>query len=143
MSIIGEPIGRVDGRAKVTGAAKYAAEFSAERLCYAEIVMSTIARGRIARIDTSAARNASGVIAIITPNNAPKLPGADRRVTVMQDREVFYNNQPIALVIAQSLHQAQYGAALVRVTYDAEPALLDFEAGFPEGVPRQHTGIPG
>jgi xanthine dehydrogenase YagR molybdenum-binding subunit len=143
MSIIGEPISRVDGKLKVTGGAKYAAEFPAAQVCYAAMVMSRIPSGRLTRIDASDARNSPGVIAALTPDNAPKLPGAKRRITVLQDNEVFYNNQPIALVVADTLEQAHYGASLVHVSYASQPAKLNFEAGFPEGVPGSHNGIPG
>jgi xanthine dehydrogenase YagR molybdenum-binding subunit len=76
---IGEPIDRVDGRAKVTGAAKYAAEFPAEQLTYGYVVQSTIARGRITDIDTSAAEHCPGVLAVITYRNAPRLVQAGQQ----------------------------------------------------------------
>ena len=71
---IGEPLSRVDGPAKVTGAASYAAEFALPDLAYGAIVQSTIAKGRITAIDTAAAERAPGVLAVITHANAPKLP---------------------------------------------------------------------
>ena len=143
MGIIGEPLNRVDGTLKVTGAAKYAAEFQVPRLAYAVIVTSTIPSGRISSIDISPARRAPGVIAVLTPDNAPKLPGAERRLTVLQDHEVHYNNQPVAVVVAENLPQAQQAASIVRISYTPAPAKLDFEAGFPDSHPGSHVGIPG
>jgi xanthine dehydrogenase YagR molybdenum-binding subunit len=76
-SAIGKPMDRTDGRLKVTGAARYAAEFPMENLAHAVVVRSTIARGRIQSIDTSAAEKSAGVLAVITHLNAPKLATTD------------------------------------------------------------------
>jgi xanthine dehydrogenase YagR molybdenum-binding subunit len=143
MSMIGAPLSRVDGRAKVTGAARYTAEFSIAHLAHAVIVPSTISSGQISDLDAAAAEHASGVIAVMTPRNAPRLPGAERRITVLQDNNVYFNNQPIALVVAETLEQAQHAAELIKVRYDAKPAKLDFEAGFPSSYPGEHNGEPG
>src|SRR5436305_4903097 len=102
MSIaIGDPLARVDGEAKVTGAARYAAEFSIPGLAYASVVMSAIPSGRVTRFDTAESERAPGVIAVITPKNALRLRSPERRLTILQDDHVFYNNQPIAIVIAE------------------------------------------
>lgn len=133
---IGEPIIRVDGHAKVTGRAKYAAEFELPNLAHAVIVTSTIANGRIARMDTAVASRAPGVLTILTPANAPKLPPADvkppagRKLQLLQSDQVFYNNQPIAVVIAESLDDAFYAASLIDTRYAEQPPKLDFRAGF-------------
>lgn len=144
MSIaIGDPLARVDGPAKVTGTAKYAAEFPVRRLAYATQVVSTIPSGRITALDTAQAERAPGVIAVITPKNALKLAKSERRLTVLQDDQVFYQNQPIAVVVAETLEQAKYAGSLVRVRYETAPAKLDFKGGFPTGHPSQHNGEPG
>jgi xanthine dehydrogenase YagR molybdenum-binding subunit len=144
MSIsIGDPLLRVDGREKVTGTAKYSAEYHMPGLVYASLVMSTIPSGRVTRIDTAAAQRARGVVAVITPANALRLPAPERRLTLLQDDRVFYQNQPVAVVIAETLEQAHYGASLVRPKYAPEPAKLDFLAEFPNGHPSSHTGEPG
>jgi xanthine dehydrogenase YagR molybdenum-binding subunit len=72
--VTGEPLSRVDGLAKVTGAARYAAEFARPELAHGVIIQSTIAKGRITEIDTSAAERAPGVLAVTTHRNAPELP---------------------------------------------------------------------
>jgi xanthine dehydrogenase YagR molybdenum-binding subunit len=143
MSLVGAPLSRVDGKAKVTGKAKYTAEFSIAHIAHAVIVPSTVASGEIANIDTAAAEHAPGIITVMTRRNAPRLPGAERRITVLQDNNVFYNNQPIAVVIAETLEQAQHAAQLVKVRYQPKSAKLDFEAGFPSSYPGEHNGEPG
>jgi xanthine dehydrogenase YagR molybdenum-binding subunit len=86
---IGDPLARVDGPAKVTGNAKFAAEFPVRGLAHATQMMSTIASGRIAAMDTAQPERAPGVIAVITPKNALKLAKPERRLTVLQDDQVF------------------------------------------------------
>jgi xanthine dehydrogenase YagR molybdenum-binding subunit len=140
---IGDPLPRVDGRAKVTGTAKYSADFPVPGLVYGSLLMSTIASGRIAVMDTAAAGRAPGVLAVITPANAIRLPAPERRISLLQDDQVFYQNQPIAIVVAETLEQAQYGASLVRPQYQPGPAKLDFQAGFPNSYSFSHNGEPG
>ncbi len=127
---------RYDGIAKVTGKAKYAAEFSGpfpkKDLVYAFMVQSTIPSGSLASIDRSAAEHAPGVLAVLTPFNAPKLPvgkpqpPARRNLSVLQNAEVNYNGQPIAVVVATSLPEAMYAARLLRIRYNPTPAKLNF-----------------
>jgi len=134
-SSIGQPVSRVDGRQKVTGRANYAAEFQLSLLAHAAVVRSTIGRGRITAIDTAAARRSAGVIAVLTHRNAPRLPyrphkGAPdpsigERLHMLQDSRVHHQGQPVGLVVAETLEQAQHAAALVRITYSAEPAVTD------------------
>ncbi len=151
MTAIGQPITRVDGRAKVTGAAKYAAEFQIPQLAYAVMVTSTVPNGRIQRMETAAAQRSTGVLSIITPANAPKLPQggkaavhppAGRVLSLLQDDLVHYNNQPIAVVVAETLNQALYAASLVRVRYQDQPAQLDFQGGFAAAHPGGHGHDP-
>src|SRR5438270_3719751 len=73
---VGQPLDRIDGRLKVTGGARYAAEYAVPDVVHAVLVTSTIAKGRIRSMDTSAAQKLTGVLKILTPFNAPKLPGA-------------------------------------------------------------------
>ena len=134
---IGPPRDRVDGRLKVTGAARYAADWPAERLAYGYVVTSTIANGRIASIDTALAARQAGVIAIMTHQNAPRVQ-ADvaeeniRKLTVLQDDIVYYDRQPVAVVIADSFARAKYAAALVDVRYTSQAPVTRFEQGATE-----------
>ena len=136
---IGMPRSRVDGPAKVTGAAQYAAEFGAERLCHGVVVCSGIARGRIVRIDAAAAEAVPGVVAVITHENRARTawrgkayqdevapPGTPFRA--LYDDQVHYSGQPVALVVAQDFETARDAASLVRVVYDAAGHVTDLEA---------------
>ena len=129
--VVGTPIDRVDGRAKVTGAAGYAADARPAGCANAVIVQSTIARGRIASIDTAEALRAPGVLAVLTHDNAPTLqppkpgggmPGEDR--LPLSDGTIHYAGQHVAVVVADALEQAQYGASVVRVRYESELPVL-------------------
>ncbi len=142
-AIIGEPLSRVDGKLKVTGAAKFTAEFQIPNLAHAVMLQSTIPNGRIAGMDTSRAERAAGVIAVITPSNALKLPNPESRLSLLQDSLVHYVNQPIGMVVAETLHQAWYAASLVRVTYEQAPPKLDFLAGFATSYTGEHSGEQG
>jgi xanthine dehydrogenase YagR molybdenum-binding subunit len=125
---------RYDARAKVTGTAKYAVESKPPTdPVYAFMVQSTIPSGRLASIDQAAAMKSSGVLAVITPFNAPKLPVAGpqpptrRHVTVLQETDIFYNGQPIALVVARSLPEAIQASKLLRINYQQTPPKLSFK----------------
>jgi xanthine dehydrogenase YagR molybdenum-binding subunit len=151
MTAIGDPIIRVDGHAKVTGTAKFSAEFDFPNLAHAVIVTSTIANGRITSMSTVKAQDAPGVVAIMTPANAPKLPQggkagvnppAGRVLSLLQDNTVLYNNQPIAVAVADTLDQALYAASLIDVRYQQETPKLDFEAGMTNAHPGGHGKDP-
>src|SRR5689334_23015625 len=106
---IGEPLNRVDGRLKVTGGARYAAEVPVRNLAHAVLVQSTIGKGRIAEIDTSAADKAAGVLQVLTCRNAPK-PASEKAspnqpgeaYPLLQDDRIHYNGQHIAVVVAET-----------------------------------------
>jgi xanthine dehydrogenase YagR molybdenum-binding subunit len=128
---------RYEGIAKVTGKIKYAGEFAEPfakaDLAYAYLVQSTIPSGTIVSIDRASADKAPGVLAILTPFNAPKLsqgppqPPARRHLSLLQDADVFYNGQPVAVVVAQSLNEAKAAAAMLKFKYAEKPALMNFE----------------
>ena len=132
---------RIDGPDKVRGAARFAAEVPMENLLYAAFVHSTIARGRIADLDVSAAEAAPGVALVMTYRNAPKIgvpppigitnlkAAGNHTLPIMQDPEIRWNGQVVAVVLAETREQAEHGAALVRVRYDAAPARTRFEEG--------------
>jgi xanthine dehydrogenase YagR molybdenum-binding subunit len=130
---------RYDALAKVTGRAKYAAEFPIENLAYAYVVQATIPSGTIVSIDQDAASRAAGVYSIITPFNAPKLavPG---NVNILQDNKVLFNGQPIAVVVARSLPEAQQAAKLLRIEYKAQSSKVDFNASLKDARPPKRGG---
>lgn len=127
----GMAVSRVDGRAKVTGTAHYAAEIPAPDLVYGVVVSGTVARGRIKTIDLDAARAVPGVLDVLTHENRPKMrsndlaykdmtaPGGSPFRPLFSDR-VFWSGQPVALVLAETFEAARHAASLVRVTYDVE-----------------------
>jgi len=138
---------RYDARAKVTGEAKYATESKPPTdAVYAYIVQSTIASGRIKSIDQANASKSSGVLAVITPFNAPKLPKASpqpparRHITVLQETDIFYNGQPVAVIVARSMAEAMQAASLLRVHYEQTPAKLNFLERLSEARPPKSPG---
>ena len=131
----------MDGRLKVTGGAKYSGEYKVPGLTYGVLVPATIAGGTVVSIDTKAAERALGVLAVITPFNAPKVPGFQpgaarpvRGLKLFNDDQVHFNGQPIALVIAETFERATYAAALVKATYKTAPFETDFHKNFDKGV---------
>lgn len=132
---IGQGIDRVDGRLKVTGGAKFTAEHKLPHVAHGMLITSTIANGRIAGFDLAAAQAMPGVLAIITPANAPHLPKREKpkpgeqanpKLALLQDDRVQYNGQPIAIVVAETFEQARAAAHRVNVRYTRETAALDF-----------------
>jgi len=137
-SILGKPTSRVDGRAKVTGGAKYAAEYNVPGLAHGFVVTSAIAKGRIAQIDMADALAVDGVIAVFTHANRPKMaashdkynddiaPGGKPFRPLYDDR-ICFSFQPIALVVAEEPEIARFAASLLHIEYKQEPHETDFE----------------
>jgi xanthine dehydrogenase YagR molybdenum-binding subunit len=137
---IGTTTSRVDGPAKVTGAAKYAAEFNVSNLAYGAVVTSTIPKGRIKRIDTSEALRVAGVLDILTHENRPPLPDNDKAYKdevapdegspfrPLYDDKIKFNAQPIALVLADDWETARFAASFVRVDYEKAAFTTDVYA---------------
>jgi len=133
---IGTSTSRVDGFAKVTGAAKYAAEFNVPGLAYGSVVTSTIAKGRILRIDPSAALRVKGVLDVLTHENRPPMAGNDEAYKdetapagspfrPLYDSRIMFNGQPIALVVAETSEIARFAASLMRVEYEKDAHITD------------------
>jgi xanthine dehydrogenase YagR molybdenum-binding subunit len=133
---IGTATSRVDGRAKVTGAAKYAGEFNTNGLAHGSVVTSTIPRGRIARIDASEALRVEGVLDVLTHENRPRMASTDSAYKdevapqgspfrPLYDDKIMFSGQPIALVVAEEAEIARFAASLVRVEYDPEAHVTD------------------
>lgn len=127
--LIGQPISRLEGKAKVTGTAKYAAEYNVPDLLYGYIINSRITKGKIKDIDTSAAKALDGVVEIFTHKKRPKLAWFDIQYIDMdappghvfkplKDDEIRYNGQPIALVVAKDFETARYAGTLVKIEYE-------------------------
>lgn len=137
----GQPLDRIDGPAKVTGAARYAGEYPADGLLHGSVVGSPVARGRVRAIDCAAALAVPGVVAVLHHQNRPPMAGDDEPYQdadaaagkpfrpLFNDR-VLYSGQPLALVVAQSLELARYAGSLVRIEIDAQPHQTDLLAAF-------------
>ncbi|MBX9568768.1 MAG: xanthine dehydrogenase family protein molybdopterin-binding subunit [Candidatus Obscuribacterales bacterium] len=130
---IGKGLSRLEGPLKVTGKARYSAEFPLKGICYAVLVGSAISAGRVRSINTSKAEKTAGVIKIITHENRPPLSSPGDRLSgsansekrlPLQDAEINYAGQYIALVIAETLQSAQHAAELIEVNYDKQPTVL-------------------
>jgi xanthine dehydrogenase YagR molybdenum-binding subunit len=133
---IGSATSRIDGIAKVTGAAKYAAEFNVPGLLYGSVVTATIAKGRILQIDRSAALQMTGVIDVFMHTHRPQMADDDQAYKdfvapdgspfrPLYDDKIRFNGQPIALVVAETSEIARCAASLVRVKYEQEEHVTD------------------
>ncbi|NEX62124.1 xanthine dehydrogenase family protein molybdopterin-binding subunit [Noviherbaspirillum galbum] len=137
MKQTGLPMNRVDGEDKVCGTARYAAEFTLPRLAHAVMVQSPVASGRILAIDGKPVAAMPGVLAVLTHENAMKLPKGGkaavqppqgRVLSLLQDDAVHYAGQPVAVVVAETLEQATAAAAALRIRYERRSASLSFAA---------------
>ena len=137
--VVGKPLDRVDGRAKVTGQARYSAEFNPAGLVHAVAIVSTIAKGRVVSIDDSQAKTIPGVIAVLTHENMPKIskqpdshdkggkPG--QTLVPIQEAAIEYAGQYVGLALAETLAAAMEAAGRVKVKYaEDKPHLWDGEA---------------
>jgi len=137
---IGASVSRVDGHAKVTGAAKYAGEFNIDNVAHGYVVVSTIPKGRIKRIDTRDALRVDGVIDVLTHENRPPMAGTTQAYKddvapeegspfrPLYDDKIMFSGQPVALVLAQEWETACFAASLVRVEYEKEAHVTDLQA---------------
>lgn len=134
-TIVGQPLARVDGRDKVTGRARYAAEFNQPGMAHAVIVSATVGLGRIISVDDAAVRSMPGVIVVLSHLNAPRLPyrphkgsidpRTGERLHMLQDDRVLFYGQPVAVVVADTLDQAERAAAALRIAYDARRPVVE------------------
>jgi xanthine dehydrogenase YagR molybdenum-binding subunit len=151
--LIGKSISRVDGPLKVAGTARFAAEFPIDGLLFAAVAFSTVPRGRITSMETATAEGAPGVHLVMTHHNAPRIKPAPAFMTaakgaagdslpVMQDDQVHWNGQPIAVVLAETQEQADHAKSLIRTTYETEPAETVFSSAKTHTQPGVFHGEP-
>lgn len=134
---IGTATSRVDGRAKVTGEARYAGEFNAGGLAYGSVIVANIPKARIARIDASEALRVEGVLDVLTHQNRPRMAAMDQAwkddvapeegspFRPLYDDKILFSGQPVALVLAEEWEIARYAATLVQIEYEAQPFVTD------------------
>jgi xanthine dehydrogenase YagR molybdenum-binding subunit len=138
-SYLGKPTSRIDGRAKVTGLAKYAAEYNVPDLAHGCVVSSAIAKGRIRRIHTADALSVDGVLDVFTHEHRPRLASSHEKYTdevapsgspfrPLYDDKILFSGQPVALVVAEEFEIARFAASLIRIEYERKPHVTDFEA---------------
>jgi xanthine dehydrogenase YagR molybdenum-binding subunit len=150
---VGQPISRVDGRLKVTGEAKYAAEYNVPDLAYGSVVSSEIARGTIESIDIGAAVALPGVLRVFTYENTKGLPWFDGSYhdevaptgspfRPLYDDEIEFSGQPVALVVAETFELARYAASLVRVRYARAAHQTNLEAELDAAYEPKHRMPP-
>jgi len=144
---IGTATSRVDGQAKVTGAAKYAGEFGAPDLAHGNLVRSTIAKGRIVSIDISEAMSIAGVIAILTHKNRPPMadddasykddvaPESGSPYRPLYDERIWFSGQPVAIVLAEDWETGHFAATRVRVEYEEQTHFTDLQQKLGEAKP--------
>jgi xanthine dehydrogenase YagR molybdenum-binding subunit len=132
LNAIGQPISRVDGRRKVTGSARYTADLETANAAHAAIVHSRIANGRTVSIDTTAAAQAPGVLAVLTHHNMPRmipvpwshLHPQGQTYLPLQDDKIHYAGQPVAIVVAKTLDQAAYAGTLIEIAYEGNAPVV-------------------
>ena len=150
MSAIGKPLDRVDGLLKVTGQARYAGEFPEVGLLHGSVVSSTVAKGRIIKLDASKALALPGVIMVLDHLNRPNIASYDEAFAdadaadgspfrpLYNDR-VLYSGQPLALVIADNLELARHAGSLVQIEYASEAFDTDLIAQQQHAYPSPQT----
>jgi xanthine dehydrogenase YagR molybdenum-binding subunit len=146
-SNIGQPLTRREGILKVKGEARYAADNHPPGMLHAVLAVASIARGRVSFLDVAAAKGHPGVVDVMTPDHKPPLaedPDAKTnpfmfRLDLLQNDRVRYANQPIAVVIAQTLEAATEGASLLSPRYEALPARVGLDAD--ESFAPQAVGV--
>jgi xanthine dehydrogenase YagR molybdenum-binding subunit len=137
---------RVDGVDKVTGKAKYFAEYQVPGTTYGVLVTSTITKGSISSLDTNAAMKAPGVIGIISHLNKPSVPGYEQAggpvMKIFHNNKIYFNGQPIALVVADTFEKATHAASLVKASYVTEEFHTDFEQRLKDDTAKRTIGQP-
>ncbi|MEU1012836.1 xanthine dehydrogenase family protein molybdopterin-binding subunit [Streptomyces sp. NPDC005890] len=142
---LGAPAERREGRQKVTGAARYAAEYTLPGRAHAWPVPAAVARGRVRAVDTAAALALPGVLAVLTPGDAPRLAEPeDRTLAVLQGPDVPHRGWCVALAVAETPEAARAAARAVRITYDTAPHDSDLTEDHPDAYePEDVNGQPG
>ncbi|MEV5515477.1 xanthine dehydrogenase family protein molybdopterin-binding subunit [Streptomyces flaveolus] len=141
-TVLGAPAERREGREKVTGIARYAAEYDFPDRAQARPVPAAIARGRVTGVDVAPALALPGVLAVLTHENAPRLGEPDDpTLALLQSPHVPHRGWFVGLVVGETLEAARAGAAAVRVTYEAESHDVTLTAGHPGAyVPETANG---
>ena len=153
--LIGTDVNRIDGPAKVSGAAKYAAEFFAPEMLYAVVVSGTIAHGEISSMDTKKAMEVPGAVEVFTHKNRPHMAWRDKSyldedaptdgkpLRPLYDEKILYNGQPIALCVAETFEAARAMSRLVKVSYKSLTHQTDLAIAVQEAKKIEGTNRAG
>jgi xanthine dehydrogenase YagR molybdenum-binding subunit len=151
--VIGRPLTRVDGLAKVTGGARYAADFNQRDQLHAVVVSATCGFGRVTGLDTDSVLSMPGVVEVLSHLNAPRLPygphkgmidpAVGERLHVLHDDQVRFYGQPVAVVVADTLDHAERAVAALRVTYAAERPVVDPNDKNAQAIAPEAAGVHG
>ncbi len=126
MPLIGAGIARVDGLAKLTGEALFTGDLECPDALHAALVLSRVASGRILNIDQTLARRSPGVIDIITHQNIEPLVDPELRL-FLQDEHIRHAGQPVAVVVATTLHEARAASLLLQVDVESSTAVTSLD----------------
>jgi xanthine dehydrogenase YagR molybdenum-binding subunit len=130
---VGRPLGRIEGPAKVTGEAQYAAEYPVQDVTYAWVVQSPVPRGTLNAVVVDPLAEDDDTLAVLWHGNAPGLADAgDPELAVLQSDRISYRGQPVALVVARTLEAARRAAMVVQLDITAEPHDSLLRADHPE-----------
>ncbi len=141
-AVIGRSVPRIDGREKVTGAAKYTGDLQFPNLLHGKILTSPHAHARILSIDTSEAERMPGVKAVVTYRDVPSLkygisPARWDESIFCSDKVRFVGDK-VAAVACLDEETCYRALAAIRVEYEPLPAALDFLHAMDEGAPQVH-----
>lgn len=143
-------LSRVDGRLKVTGKAKYSAEYEVPGLAYGVLVGATITKGTLKSVETKKAIDAPGVLAVITHFNTPAPPGYSPEAgkpepdkgtyKLFYSDKIIFNNQPVALVIADTFERATFAASLIKADYVEDKHITSLKDNMDKAVTPHDEG---
>lgn len=147
--LLSSPVDRIEGRAKVTGAARYPADVNYNDASYGRLVTTPVARGRVVSIDTAPAFEVPGVLHVLTHENMPEIAEVNSfyaggqlqsSFVPLTTNEIRYAGQPVALVVAETLEAAAEAAARIAVQTETKPAVADIFAASAEAKPAPGPG---
>ena len=153
---VGKPVSRYDGSDKVTGRARYAADFAAPDMVHAVVVSADIAVGRVIELDTAAAERLDGVLGVFSHLNCPRVATRDKAYQdqvsppgspfrPFRDDRIMFDGQPIALVVAVDYETARHAARLVHVVYQQDAATTEMSTAITNAYepPKKRFGMNG
>src|SRR3989440_11983378 len=157
---VGQPVRRFEDQTLITGNGRYTDDIHFDKAAHAFVVRARVAHANIRSIDAAAAQKMPGVLLVLTGddikadglgdvpchaplNNKDGSPRHDTPRPALAIGKVRHLGQPVALVVAETLPQAQDAAEAIEIDYEALPAVTDARAALEPGAPRLFDSIPG